>query len=452
MSQQAPQVIDDNEDLRPVGAPPDQPGRPLPREDHGQLLPMSAPPPGPPATSVVQHTTAAQAKVDAVANVTMKAYERAGTLLLTPEESKQLAADFPDEAFHPGAAGKENLIYIEHAALRDRLTSVLGMGQWALISRSRWAEHFTTQGRNNEPGKPGVRIYVEAMLVVRGCFVAEAIGDMDYYPHNAAQNYADAAEGALTAAFRRCAKQFGVGLQAWRKDWTNGWWERKRGIKKPAPTATPPPAPKPPPAAKPKQATTIPAATPETRQKLIESLTQMGMGGLAVEYFQKLQNPAALMPNEDLNDLPLHFVPTTQKQFEALKEAITDFGNGAEARHAFHPAAASPSAAPQQPGPGNTPPGAQAAPSPSKPVEVPRDPEPAGTGEEWREFVMPFGAHKDEALGQLDKKYLFGLWANFKVETEYKGRPRPADKIDQDQQLREALDAAGSEYKFEKKD
>lgn len=170
--------------------------------------------------------TAAQAKVEAVANLTMKAYERASMLQLTPEESKALQADFPDEAFKPGAAGKENLIYIEHAHLRDRLNSVFGLGQWAIVPRSRWAEDFKTY-----KGVQGSRVYVEAMLLVRGCFVAEAVGDMAYYPNNESQNYGDAVEGAKTAALRRCAKELGIGLQAWKKDWCIGWWERKNANK-----------------------------------------------------------------------------------------------------------------------------------------------------------------------------------------------------------------------------
>ena len=62
--------------------------------------------------------TAAQAKVDAVAALTATAYARAATLELTPEESDKLQADFGDEAFKPGAGGKEMLLYIEHAFLR----------------------------------------------------------------------------------------------------------------------------------------------------------------------------------------------------------------------------------------------------------------------------------------------------------------------------------------------
>ena len=65
--------------------------------------------------------TAAQAKIEAVAQLTAAAYSKASELKLTPEEIKALQADFPDEAFKSGAAGKEALIYIEHAFLRDRL-------------------------------------------------------------------------------------------------------------------------------------------------------------------------------------------------------------------------------------------------------------------------------------------------------------------------------------------
>jgi hypothetical protein len=50
---------------------------------------------------------------------------------------------------------------------------------------------------------------------------------MDYFPNNASQCYGDAFEGAKTAAFRRCAKEFGVGLQPYRKGFADGWRDRK---------------------------------------------------------------------------------------------------------------------------------------------------------------------------------------------------------------------------------
>jgi hypothetical protein len=166
--------------------------------------------------------TPAQAKVDAIAALTMSAYANASKLAMTADEVKLLQADFPDEAFRPGAAGKENLIYLEHAYIRDRMNEVFGPGAWSLIPRNRWTEEHKTS-----KGQPAVRVYCEVMMMVRGCFVAEAIGDMEYYPHNAGTNYGDAVEGAKSAALRRCAKELGMGLQAWKKGWTEGWWQRR---------------------------------------------------------------------------------------------------------------------------------------------------------------------------------------------------------------------------------
>jgi len=168
----------------------------------------------------------AQAKVNAIASLTMTGYAKASELQLTAEENKALAADFPDDAFRAGAGGDDRLIYIEHAYLRDRLNEVLGRGSWALVTRSKWTEEFKT-GK----GEPAIRVYAEVMLMVRGCYVGESVGEMTYYPNNAKTTYADAIEGSKTAAFRRCAKDFGIGLQAWKKGWCEGWWARKNAPK-----------------------------------------------------------------------------------------------------------------------------------------------------------------------------------------------------------------------------
>ena len=160
----------------------------------------------------------------AIAELTKSAMSKAGTLQLTKEESDALRADFPDDVFRTGANGNEKLIYIEHAALRDRLNAVLGLGQWAMIPRDIWTEDYSTKG-----GKDAVRVYSRVMLIVRGCYVGEAIGEMPYYPHNLDTNKADAIEGSKSAAFRRCCKEFGIGLQAWKKVSTDEWWARRNG-------------------------------------------------------------------------------------------------------------------------------------------------------------------------------------------------------------------------------
>lgn len=378
--------------------------------------------------------TAAQAKVEAVAALTMSAYEKAATLVLAPEESSALTADFPDEAFQPGAAGKENLIYIEHAHLRDRFTQVFGMGQWAIIPRNRWAEPFTIPARHDKPASEGQRIYVEAMLVVRGCFVGEAVGAMEYYPKNNAQNYGDAVEGAKTAAFRRCAKEFGVGLQAWKKEWCDGWWQRKRNVRKPTTSAPPAARPEPPAPATPKPATTtaIPFPTDESRAKMITALqAQPGQPNreLVTEYFVKCD---IILPTEQLEDIPLRWVPATKGQMSALSSALVAFGQGEQAGLPYQ-AHAEPSAA-------------------KKTIEAPRDPKPLFDGEAWRTFPMPFGKNAGIPLEELEKNYLFGLWANYEVETEYRGKPKSQGQIEKDEQFRAMLDLAGEHYQFTKKD
>lgn len=245
--------------------------------------------------------TPAQARVDAVAALTSVALSKAATLQLTPDETDRLTAEFPDADFLPGAAGKENLIYIQHSALRGRLNAVLGLGQWALIVRESWNEDFMTKGNPSKglPPQAGVRVYVRGMMLVRGCYVGESVGDMDYYPGNAAQNYGDAFEGAKTAAFRRCAKEFGVGVQAWDKHWCDSWWSRKRTGSRPvtpAPQTQREPAPAP---SKPVATPTPRAMTPAERKDTL--LTKLK--GFEPEADAIFREESLVLPTEVFTDI-----------------------------------------------------------------------------------------------------------------------------------------------------
>lgn len=365
---------------------------------------------------VPEKVTAAQAKVDSIAQLTMAAYQKAATLALTPQESDALQEPFPDEAFQPGAGGKANLIYIEHAFLRDRLNRVLGIGQWSLIPRNRWAEPFKFYSKTDKCQKDGTRIYVEAMLLVRGCFVSEAVGAMEYYP-NDATNYGDAVEGAKTAALRRCCKEFGIGLQAWSKDWCDGWWQRRnQGARRPAPATAPPARTGPPPSQPAKSAATIPPArpaeTPEQRKARWITLMRDAAGNQDEYAIAVLVDHDILLPTELLEDFPIEKLPTSQGVAKGLLDEI-------RARS-----------------------GAGTPPPATKPAAN------VGGTEAWRSFPMPFGKNAGTPLGNLAKNYLFGLWVNFKVETEYQGRPRPRAKIDADTKLRQMLDEAGKHYQF----
>lgn len=408
----------------------------------------------PPPSVVGQPLTAMQAKVNAIAHLTMQAYDRAATLEITKEESEALQADFPDDAFLPGAGGKENLIYIEHVHLRERLNNVLGMGKWAIIPRSRWEEAF-----RNSKGSDGVRVFVEAMLVIRGCFVGEAVSSHDYYPSNPSQTYDDAVESAKTAAFRRCAKEFGVGLQAYKKSWCEGWWQR-RGTARPSPawTQTPrapqrpapaAPAPAPTPAPAPKQEPK--AATDATRAWMIGALEKRGLLALAEEFAHKVADPAWLMPTETLKDLPLEYVPVSQEQLRLLEAAITDFGNGMEAKNPYPPNATA-----------STPAKAKKA-DPKPKTETADSAEAAPVSDDdynsptarWRSYPVPFGKSAGVILDKLDKKVLFGFWANFEPQAQWtdkegKVRDSSPDKLAREREFRAMLDSAGKHYNFSK--
>lgn len=386
---------------------------PTSEEPTQAVVVVENPPPAPVTTDKPKEITPEQAKVEAIANLTMSAYQKAATLNLTAEETAMLQEDFPDDAFRPGAAGKEHLLYIEHAFLRERFIKVFGMGGWAIIPRKRWAEPFFTP-----KGVEGSRIYVEAMLVVRGCFVAEAVGEMEYYPKNPAQNYGDAVEGAKTAAFRRCAKEFGVGLQAWKHDWCQGWWDRKMA---PGKRVHPKPAPEP--DKKPEEQ----FPTEEQKAKfltLVENIWEK-----ATQYCIDI---AWLMPNEPLKDIQLKYIPTTQGQFNRFMLCLKKWEETGVAEKPYTPHI-----------------------EPDKPkakAETKVDSTESMKDDPWRTFPMPFGKNAGVNLEDLEKNYLFGLWANYKVETTYKGKPRNPEKIELDKQFRLMLDLAGAHYEFKKKD
>lgn len=260
-------------------------------------------------TPQLQGKTAAQARIDAVSNVLHKAYEKAAMLDLTEEEVQRLTAPFPDEAFRTGAGGKENLIYIEHASLRDRLNEVLGVGKWAIIVRNRWAEPFVTF-----KGKEGSRVYADCVLLIRGAFAAEAIGDMSYFPSNEATNYGDAVEGAKSAALRRCAKDLGVGLQAWHKDFCEGWWSRQRGPqpRQDAPQRAPMTIGKPTPMARKKE-----AATDEDKVAFLDDVIPIRK---KMEAY--MIHRGVLKEGQKLEDTPLDKVPVGEAVHKVIERCL----------------------------------------------------------------------------------------------------------------------------------
>lgn len=390
-----------------------------------------------PQLPVEQHQsiTPAQARVEAVANVLHKAYEKASTLQLTPEEVQKLKADFPHDAFKLGAGGNDRLIYIEHAYLRDRFDEVIGMGQWALVrSRPHWGEEFVTK-----QGQKAVRIYADCALLIRGCLVSEAIGEMVYYPNNAIQSYGDAAEGSETAAFRRCAKKIGVGLQAWKKDFCAEWMNSEQNVK-----VYPVHVKVEKPSLKPKATPKFDEWLEACRRKLLDlckpvliSAWQYAVKEGWILDTERLDAVTAtkMFPGFASGSVEASKEEMTKRKEEIMAgiQAVADGERDEELMNKFTAAYVDydptelEQTKPEQP---------------EEKIQVPRDKEPLPEDNWWRAVEIHFGRNEGTALGDMEKNTLYGWWANWQPK-EYKGQISAKDK-----ELREALDAAGEHYQF----
>ncbi len=158
---------------------------------------------------------------------------KSSTLQLSKEESEKLTADFEDACFRRGANGDQNLIFLEHKFLQERLNDVVGIGQYRKVIIKDWNEKFTVPAKAGKLAYEATRIYIKMALLVRGCLVGEGIGEAEYYPTNASGSYGKSFEAAKTAAFRLCMKEFGVGLQPYSKDFCDGWTAKYKNFERP---------------------------------------------------------------------------------------------------------------------------------------------------------------------------------------------------------------------------
>lgn len=143
----------------------------------------------------------------------------------------------------------DGICYLPGMFYRSRLNRAFGPGAWAVAPRG---------PARRMPKSGGELVIFHAVLFVHGRYVSEAVGDCMYYPNNAGMTYADAYEGAQTAALSRCCKMIVPGVEVlwdkgWREEWTAKYcesrendrgkleWRRKPSsrISKLSPNATP---------------------------------------------------------------------------------------------------------------------------------------------------------------------------------------------------------------------
>lgn len=373
--------------------------------------------------AVISPTSTPLAARDAgIAAYLASAYGKAGTLRLTPEETKALKADFPDTDFVTGAAGKDSLIYIEAPALRNRMDEALGVGSWSHVSLRTWSENYKTS-----KGFDAVRVYHECVLIVRGVYICQAVGDMSYFPNNPEMNYGDAYQGSQSHSLRRCLRDFGVGLQAWSKTFQKGWFERQRSGNHPPPPATPPPT-APSPATKPDSKPKV--ATANTRAYVLDQLGAAEDGPARDTLTAYLVALGWLETGKVVEQWPYRFVPLTKEEIEALKVAMAEFSLNGTAVRPYQPHGLDPSTLQ------------------STPV---KEVKPATSG--WAEYVIPFKPHKGKKLGKIPTAELEEFWRNFEIKESVTGPdgaeiPYPPEIIAGAKAFREALDAAGKELGF----
>src|SRR4029079_1596967 len=117
---------------------------------------------------------------------------------------------------------------------------------------------------------------------------------------------------------------------------------------------------------------------------------------------------------ESLKELPLRWVPVTAKEMRELGGLVAIMSmEGKATKPSWMTSAADTSKPPESKG-------INVSGLASEHKETTNSVKPT----EWSDYPMPFGKNAGVLLGKLPKNYLFGSWANYVVETEYKGKPK----------------------------
>ncbi|MCU7495164.1 MAG: hypothetical protein HF314_04715 [Ignavibacteria bacterium] len=133
-------------------------------------------------------------------------YQKASLLTVTEKEQKALEAPLnPDEV----EIRPDGLIYYPQVFYREKLNSIFGIGQWALIQHS--------------ISKIGNTLCFDGSLYVRGCFVSRALGEHEYYENNRNTSWASVYEAAKSDCLVRCCKDLGIAKELWQPAYGRDW-------------------------------------------------------------------------------------------------------------------------------------------------------------------------------------------------------------------------------------
>ena len=144
-------------------------------------------------------------------NSSIAIYEKASMLIIDEKESKILNEPFNEEDIEIRPDG---LIYLPQTFWRERLNKSFGFGQWVLIPKS---ENIDKE-RN--------KMYLKGVLMVRGHFVSESVGEAEYHLSNRMQSWASVWESSKSDCITRCCKDLGIANELWKPEFINNWIEK----------------------------------------------------------------------------------------------------------------------------------------------------------------------------------------------------------------------------------
>jgi hypothetical protein len=147
-------------------------------------------------------------------------YATASSLKLTPEENKALLELFADEDIEIRPDGH---IYLPQSKYRNRLNQALGIGQWGLIAKG------STQQVEKDPATgqdKKIKMLLNGILVIRSCFIAEAVGEAELHLSNENQSLGTVWEAAKSDCITRCCKDLSIGQQVYDPTYIRSWQEK----------------------------------------------------------------------------------------------------------------------------------------------------------------------------------------------------------------------------------
>ena len=140
-------------------------------------------------------------------------FDGASGLQLSKEESTNLTASFDEKLIEIRPDG---LIFLPQVFWRQRLNQVVGIGQWALI----------VKGSHKDPDTSKDKLYVEGVLLIRGHYVATAVGEAELHSDNKNQSWASVWESAKSDCITRCCKDLSIASEMWQPQFTKEWQKK----------------------------------------------------------------------------------------------------------------------------------------------------------------------------------------------------------------------------------